>query len=54
MNLRSLNSGVIMLGEISGKLASYQKILTTFSNELAQSNKEVKKILSDPVLNLQV
>ncbi|MCW3109285.1 MAG: hypothetical protein JWQ09_3791 [Segetibacter sp.] len=54
MNLRSLNSGVIMLNEISGKLTSYQKILTTFSNELTRSNTEVKKILRDPELNLQV
>ena len=54
MNLRSLNSGVIMLNEISGKLASYQKILSTFSNELTQSNKEVRTILHDPVLELQV
>src|SRR5215217_1198798 len=44
MNLRSLNSGVIMLNEISGKLASYQKVLSTYSNELTQSNSEVKKI----------
>ena len=54
MNLRSLNSGVIMLNEISRKLDSYENILTTYSNQLTQSNGEVKKILHDPALNLQV
>src|SRR6478672_10863223 len=54
MNLRSLNSGVIMLGEISGKLDSYQKVLTTYSSELSQSNREVKRILEDSVLLLSV
>src|SRR4051794_33982159 len=54
MNLRSLNSGVIMLNQISHKLASYERILTTFSNELAQSHAEVKKILHDPILKLQI
>jgi potassium-dependent mechanosensitive channel len=44
MNLRSLNSGVIMLTEISDKLTSYQKVLSIYGNELTQSNKEVKKI----------
>ena len=54
MNLRSLNSGVIMLSEISGDLASYQKILRKYSSDLTQSNGEIKKILHDPELNLQV
>lgn len=54
MNLRSLNSGVIMLKEISDDLSAYQHILTNFSNELTQSNGEVKKILRDPALNSQV
>ncbi|MCW3079047.1 mechanosensitive ion channel domain-containing protein [Segetibacter sp.] len=54
MNLRSLNSGIIMLQEISGKLNSYHKVLANFSNELTRSNAEVKKILQDPVLNFYV
>ena len=54
MNLRSLNSGIIMLNEIAGKLTSYQKILSTFSSQLTQSNAEVKKILKDPVLNMSI
>jgi small-conductance mechanosensitive channel len=54
MNLRSLNSGIIMLHEISGKLDSYHRVLTNFSKELTRSNTEVKKILRDPVLNFHV
>ena len=54
MNLRSLNSGVIMLKEVSNNLAGYQLILNNYSNELTQSNTEVKKILRDPVLNVAV
>jgi small-conductance mechanosensitive channel len=54
MNLRSLNSGVIMLTEISDDLTAYQTILITYSNELTQSNTEVKKILHDPILNAAV
>ncbi|WP_018612639.1 mechanosensitive ion channel family protein [Segetibacter koreensis] len=54
MNLRSLNSGVIMLNEISRKLASYEKVLTNYSGELTESNAEVKKILRDPILVLPV
>lgn len=54
MNLRSLNSGVILLKEISDNLASYQQILNTYSNELTLSNAEVKKIIHDPVLTMEV
>ena len=50
MNLRNLNSGVIILEEISRNLASYQRILNNYSIELSQSNAEVKKILRDPML----
>jgi len=51
MNLRSLNGGVIMLKEISDDLSAYKKLLTDYSNELSQSNAEVKKILRDPAIN---
>lgn len=54
MNLRSLNSGVIMLNQISGKLSAYQRILIKYSSELTQSNAEIKKILRDPALHAQV
>lgn len=54
MNLRSLNSGVIILQEISKDLAFYQNILNNYSNELTQSNAAVKKILQDPILKQQL
>lgn len=54
MNLRSLNSGVIILEEISRNLASYQSILNKYSTELTQSNTEVKKILRDPILKVEL
>ncbi len=54
MNLRSLNSGVIMLNQITGKLSAFQGILVRYSTELTQSNGEIKKILRDPALNAQV
>jgi potassium efflux system protein len=54
MNLRSLNSGDILLTEIADNLTGYQTILTNFSNELSQSHTEIKKILRDPVLNAEM
>jgi potassium efflux system protein len=54
MNLSSLNTGVIMLNEITDKLSAYQRILTKYSNELTTSNREIKKILLDPLLNARV
>ena len=54
MNLRSLNSGIIILQEITADLASYDTILTNYSSELTQTNAEVKKIMRDPVLHEQV
>src|SRR4051812_5913948 len=54
MNLRSLNSGVIILKEVSDNLASYQNILNSYSSELTKSNAEVKKIIHDPALNTVV
>ncbi|MEP7141687.1 MAG: mechanosensitive ion channel domain-containing protein [Ferruginibacter sp.] len=54
MNLRSLNSGVIILKEILDDLASYQSILNNYSSELTRSNTEVKKIIHDPALNLKI
>ncbi|MDQ6812699.1 MAG: mechanosensitive ion channel [Bacteroidota bacterium] len=54
MNLRSLNSGIIMLDQISGRLSSYQGILLKYSSELTNSNVEIKKILRDPILNVQL
>ena len=54
MNLRSLNSGVIMLGEISKTLSQYKTILSGYSNNLTASNADVKKIMNDPQLQIPV
>jgi len=51
MNLRSLNSGIIILNEISGNLASYQTLLINYSKDLTNSNAEISKILKDSSLN---
>lgn len=53
-NLRSLNSSVILLGEISENLTSYKVLLSGYSDQLTKKNVEVKKILNDPELNVQV
>lgn len=52
MNLRSLNSAVILLKEQSGNLTVYKNILTDYNEQITKSNIEVKKILSDPDLNV--
>lgn len=54
MNFRSLNNGMIMLNEIKDNLASYQSVLTNYKNELTLSNQEVKKMIHDPALNVEV
>lgn len=54
MNLRSLNSGVIMLKEIQEDLVGYESVLNGYSAELTKTNAEVKKILADPALNVVV
>jgi potassium efflux system protein len=54
MNLRSINSSTILLKEIVNKLAGYQANLSNYSKELSQSNKEVKKIINDPILREDV
>lgn len=53
-NLRSLNSSVILLGEISENLTSYKVLLSGYSDQLAKKNEEVKKILNDQELNVHV
>lgn len=52
MNLRSLNSAVILLKEQSDHLLEYKKVVTGYSDQLTANNKEVKKILKDPDLNV--
>ena len=53
-NLRSLNSSVILLGEISENLATDKTLLSEYTNQLTEKNEELKKILKDPELNIQV
>jgi len=50
MNLRSINSANILVKEIVDKLSEYQLNIANYSKELIKSNKEVKKIIHDPVL----
>lgn len=54
MNFRSINNGMIMLNEVKDNLASYQSVLTNYKIELTQSNEEVKKMIHDPALNVEV
>jgi len=53
-NLRSLNSSVILLKEISDNLASYKTIVSGYSDDLTKKNGELKKILNDPELHIQI
>ncbi|HSD06914.1 mechanosensitive ion channel family protein [Flavobacterium sp.] len=53
-NLRSLNSSVILLKEISENLASYKRTVSGYSDELTKKNEELKKILNDPELHIQL
>ncbi|HEY6144509.1 MAG TPA: mechanosensitive ion channel domain-containing protein [Flavobacterium sp.] len=53
-NLRSLNSSVILLKEISDNLASNKIILSDFCDQLTKRNQELKKIIEDRELNVQV
>lgn len=54
MNLRSLNSGGILLKEISNNLTDYKTILTNYSSQLTKSNADVKRIIADPQLKTEV
>lgn len=54
MNLRSINSSVILLREIADKLTEYKNLLSNYSTQLSQSNIQVKKIIADPTLQMQL
>jgi len=54
MNLRSLNSGSIIIKETAGTLTVYQTNLNNYSDQLAKSNAGVKKIMADPMLDMPV
>ncbi|MFI0490812.1 mechanosensitive ion channel family protein [Flavobacterium sp.] len=53
-NLRSLNSSVILLMEISDNLTSHKMILSDFCDQLTKRNQELKKIIEDKELYVQV
>ena len=54
MNIRSINSSSILLKEIANKLSVYKNTLTNYSDQLSLSNSKVKKIISDPILKIQL
>jgi len=54
MNLRSLNSSVIMLAEVTDGLTAYKKILSDYCTQLAKSRADLKKIINDSQLNVSV
>ena len=54
MNIRSINSGIILLREISDKLSLYKNTLTNYSNQLSESNSKVRKIIADPTLTIHL
>lgn len=54
MNLRSLNSAVIMLAEVSDNLQKYKSTLTEYVNQLNNSNAELNKMLKDEGLKCNV
>ncbi len=54
MNLRSINSATILVKEVAEKLSEYQINLSGYRKELLQSNKEVQKIIQDPILNQSI
>jgi small-conductance mechanosensitive channel len=51
MNLLSLNSATILIGEMNDNLKDYQGTLMNYRDKLLQSNKDVVKILHDSTLN---
>ncbi|MET4083057.1 potassium efflux system protein [Pedobacter sp. UYP30] len=54
MNLQSLNSSVIMLGEVSDNLGKYKFLVDGYREQLAKSNEDLQKILRDKELNVDV
>ncbi|SER32387.1 mechanosensitive ion channel family protein [Pedobacter rhizosphaerae] len=54
MNLRSLNSSVILLAEVSENLSDYKTTLSGYAEQLTKSNAALKKILSDAGLKVEV
>lgn len=54
MNLRSLNSSVIMLAEVTDDLTAYKAILSDYCAQLTKSSNDLTKILKDTQLKAQV
>ncbi|RZL37297.1 MAG: hypothetical protein EOP00_28760, partial [Pedobacter sp.] len=54
MNLRSLNSAVIMLAEVTDDLTAYKKILSEYCSQLTKSGGDLKKIIKDTQLKAEV
>jgi len=54
MNLRSLNSAVIMLEEIVENLTAYKKVLGEYGSQLSNSKKDIQKIIKDAQLKALV
>jgi len=54
MNLRSLNSALIIIKESQTDLATYQKNLSNYSDQLTKSNNEINKLLADPAFDLTI
>ncbi|GGI27439.1 mechanosensitive ion channel family protein [Pedobacter mendelii] len=54
MNLRSLNSAVIILAEVEENLSGYKTTLTEYVSQLKKSNADLNKILNDAELKCNV
>lgn len=54
MNLRNLNTFTIMLQESGSKLTDWQKSLADYSDQIVKSNQEVKKIVNDGTLKVNI
>jgi potassium efflux system protein len=54
MNLRSLNSALIIIKEAQNDLTTYQANLSDYKEQLTQSNANIKKILHDPAFALKI
>ncbi|MEO6883380.1 MAG: mechanosensitive ion channel domain-containing protein [Bacteroidia bacterium] len=54
MNLRSLNSGMIILKEMASQLKDYETTLSDYYMELSESNDSLKRISTDAILNSNI
>lgn len=54
MNLRSLNSSVIMLAEVTDDLTAFKEVLGEYCAQLTKSSADLNKILTDAELRAEV